>query len=269
LHLGHPSCSFENPEELAPLFRDVSSVIFNGDSVETQLVKRRDDGLRNAGLLKKTCLDAGAQPFLINGNHDPQISSMDHADLAGGSVLVTHGDMLFHDISPWSKRSTRMGKAHTEALAALGDEAFHDFEKRLHASKHAVVAIEMHEVPLPRGALAKVAFVVEEFWPPWRPLQIIKCWVETPGRAAALMRTFRPEARFIVIGHTHRAGIWRVGGRVVINTGSFMPFAGHRVVDIAGNTISVKTIVRKGNQFVIGREVARFDAVKLNPGESV
>ena len=267
LHLGHSSCSFENPAALAPLFRGVASVIFNGDSVETNIVARRKEGARNAEALQQECLKAGAQPWLINGNHDPEISGMDHADLADGAVLVTHGDLLFHDISPWSKRSIMMGRAHTEQLEALGEDAFHDFEKRLHASKRAVLAVEMHDVPLLPGPLAKVMFVLEEFWPPWRPLQIIKCWIETPGRAVALARTFRPRARFVIIGHTHRAGIWRIGPRIIINTGSYMPFGRPHVIDIAGNKLSVKTVVRKGSQFGIGKEVARFDISKLAPGE--
>ena len=267
LHLGHPSCSFENAGQLAPLFQGVSSVVFNGDTVETQLARRREQGRRNAEAVKELCLNAGAQPYFINGNHDPEISGMDHADLADGAALATHGDMLFHDISPWSRVSGLMAKAHTEALDALDDEAFHDFEKRLHASKRAVLAMEMYDVPLPHGALAKVAFVLEEFWPPWRPFQIIKCWIETPGKAVALARTFRPRARFVIIGHTHWPGIWKIGSRIIINTGSFMPFGRPRAIDIADNKLSVKAIVRKGDQFVTGREIARFDAIKLSAGE--
>jgi len=267
LHLGHPSCSFENAGQLVPLFRGVSSVIFNGDSVETHLAERREEGLRNLEILRELCLTAGAQPYFLNGNHDPEISSMDHVDLAGGAVLATHGDMLFHNISPWSKSSGVMAKAHTKALEALDDEAFHDFETRLHTSKRAVLAMEMREVPLHPGLLAKIAFVLEEFWPPWRPLQIIKCWIETPGKAVALAKTFRPRARFVIVGHTHWPGIWNIGPRVIINTGSFMPFGRPRAIDIADNKLSVKLIERRGDEFVAGREIAQFDTTQLNAGE--
>lgn len=268
LHLGHPSSTLEDPEQIAPLLRDTPNVIFNGDSVEIHLVRRREKGLRDAQALKDLCAGAGVQPFFINGNHDPNISNLDHADLAQGAVLATHGDLLFYDISPWNEQASRvMAKAHREALEKMGDDAFEDFEKRLHACKNAALAIEMHDVPLPRGPLAGIAFVLEEFWPPWRPFQIIKCWIETPGRAVALARVFRPRARFIVIGHTHKSGIWRVGPRVIINTGSFMPMAARYAVDVAGSTVSVKAIGRDRKQFVIGKEVARFDATKLQAHE--
>ena len=265
LHLGHPSSSLADPAQLLPLLSGPSTVIFNGDSVEIHLIERRKQGFINAAALKEVCAKAGTEPCFINGNHDPNISEMDHADLADGSVLVTHGDMLFHSISPWNRRNSRiMGQAHTEALKKLGPDDFLVFEKRLHASKHAALAIEMHKVPLPRGKLARVAFVVEEFWPPWRPFQIFKCWWDTPAKADALARTFRPQARFVIIGHTHRAGIWRVGERVVINTGSLMPFAGSLAIDIADRKISVKKIVFDGRQYTTGREIAEFEATQLD-----
>jgi len=267
LHLGHPSYSFKDPIQFAPLFRGVSSVVFNGDSVEIQQAKYRKEGLKNAEALKNICLNEGAQPYFINGNHDPQISSIDHADLANGAVLATHGDMLFHDISPWSKTSALMAAAHSRALDALDDKAFHDFETRLRANKQAVLASEIPEIPFPEGLLAKIAFVLEEFWPPWRPLQIIKCWVETPGRAVSLARLFRPHARFVIIGHTHWSGVWRRGPRVIINTGSFMPLSTRYAVDIANGKLGVKNIVHKNDRFSIGKQIAQFDATRLADGE--
>ena len=264
LHLGHPSSSLADPAQLLPLLRGPSTVIFNGDSVEIHLLQRRAQGLINAAALKEICAKAGAEPCFINGNHDPNISEMDHADLADGAILATHGDMLFHDISPWNRRNSRiMGHAHTEALKKLGPDDFRDFEKRLHASKHAALSIEMYDVPLQRGKLARIAFVVEELWPPWRPLQILKCWWDTPGKADAMAKTFRPQARFVIIGHTHHAGIWRVGKRVVINTGSFMPMAGCLAIDIVDRKISVKKVIFNGKEYVTSREIATFEAIRL------
>ncbi len=151
-----------------------------------------------------------------------------------------------------------MGKAHTEELAAMDEDALNDFEKRLHASKRAVLALELHDIHLAPGPLAQLACVIEALWPPWRPFQILECWRETPARAVKLAETFRPHAQFIVIGHTHHGGIWRVGLRTVINTGSFMPLAKHFAVDVEAGAVSVKTILSKRSQFVIGREIARF-----------
>jgi UDP-2,3-diacylglucosamine pyrophosphatase LpxH len=265
LHLGMSSSALENAGQLLPLLRDNASVIFNGDSVEIHFAKRREEGMRNAAELREICAQAGTAPFFLNGNHDPNISENSHADLADGAVLVTHGDMLFHTIAPWgaSEDADIMGRVHTEALAELEDDALLDFEKRLHASKRAALAIEMHDVPLPRGPLANAAFFLRIIWPPWRTFQILKCWRQAPGRAAKLAEIFRPRARIIIIGHTHRAGIWRIGPRIVINTGSFMMFAKRYVVDVQNNVVSVKQIKAGKGGFAAGKEIARFDATRL------
>ncbi len=122
---------------------------------------------------------------------------------------------------------------------------------------------EMHDEPLPVGLVAKMMFFVRELWPLSRVLLILKCWREAPRRAEKLAEAFRPNARIIIIGHTHRAGIWRIGPRIVINTGSFMMFAKRYAVDVKNNVVSVKQIVLDGGLFVAGKEIARFDATRL------
>lgn len=268
LHLGLSASAVQNAEQIAPLFQNVGSVIFNGDTVEMRFTDPSNKARRNSEALAEACRKAGAEPCFINGNHDPTISALNHADLADGGVLVTHGDMLFHNISPWCREMARvMGEAHTRALAELEDEAFHDFEKRLDAGKRAAQAIELKDFHLSQGTIAQFAFVLGQCWPPTRPLQILKCWHETPGKAIALTRVFRPRARLIIIGHTHRAHIWRIGPRVVINTGSFLTFAKRFAVDVTDRSVSVKKIKRAGDQLVIGKEIARFDASKLKAHE--
>lgn len=267
LHLAHPDCIIEDPRHLAPLFRGVRTVIFNGDTVELRFLKGRLKGRKLAEAVKETCLGEGAQPVFINGNHDPILSATSHLDLVGGAVLLTHGDLLFHDISPWSKEAIVIGEAHTRALSELADDAFHDFEMRLKAGKRAALALELHKPPRYRGPLAALATILRECWPPWRPLQIIRCWVETPDKAVDLARVFRPQARFIIIGHTHLAGVWRRGPRVIINTGSFLSVGGRQVVDLHDRELVVRKVERRKGQFELGSEAGRFTATKLKPHE--
>ncbi len=127
LHFGHPASIIEQPRQLVPLFRDAKTVIFNGDTVELRYLRGRRIGMRNAALMREACEGAGAHPIFINGNHDPILSDLSHVDLVDGSVLVTHGDLLFHDISPWSHEAETIGEAHTRELEGLEEDAFLDF----------------------------------------------------------------------------------------------------------------------------------------------
>ena len=268
IHFGHPASVVEKPESLTPLFRDAATVVFNGDTVELRFLRGRAQGKHNAETVRRLCTENGTHPLFINGNHDPIISKENHLDLVNGAVLVTHGDMLFHDISPWGIEAEIIGEAHTKALAELHEDAFHDFEQRLSATKRASLAVELHRPHIPRGPLAPLATIVRECWPPWRPLQIIKCWLQLPARAEGLARVFRPRARTIIVGHTHFSGVWRRGPRIIINTGSFLSAIGGRsMVDIVGDRVTLRKIFRRGDTFEPGAEIETFTATKLKPHE--
>jgi len=267
LHYGHPASIIESPEQLAPLFRDVKTVVFNGDTVELRYLRGRRIGMRNSRLMGEVCAAAGARPVFINGNHDPILSDLSHVDLADGAVLVTHGDLLFHDISPWSHDAGLIGAAHSRELAELAGDAFLDFEKRLKASKRAALAIELHRTRRRRDNLSFIRTVARECWPPWRPFQVFQSWAVTPARAEALARVFRPRARFILIGHTHFSGCWRRGPRMIINTGSFLPLSGRMAIDVQDATLTVRPILLERGVFKAGSPMMQYPATKLLPGE--
>jgi len=267
LHLGHPASLIEDSTDLAPLLKGIGTLVFNGDTYETRYVQEREAGQKLLGDLRDLCKTTGVNPVFIGGNHDPSISPLCHLDLAGGAVLVTHGDMLFHDISPWSFEADLMRDAHTQALQALGEDAFHDFEKRLYANKQASLAMELLSVKLHRGPLARLIILLKECWPPSRPWRILKVWRDTPALAEALARVFRPRSRFLIVGHTHLQGIWRRGPRVVINTGSFTPPLGRFAVDLDGDLLEVKKIVRNQGRFEIGPKLAEFKTTRLQTHE--
>lgn len=263
LHIGHPASLIKDPEQLIPLFRDIPRVIFNGDTVEMRLKWQRESGQRHLERLAAVCQAAGADPCFINGNHDPAASGISHLDLADGQILITHGDMLFHDIAPWSREAPFLRAAHEKALSDLHPDALLDFEQRLGATKKAALALEMHNLYLPRGRFARFAAVLRECWPPWRPLFIIKCWFDTPREAVKLARTFRPDARFVLLGHTHYSGCWRRDNLMIINTGSFMPVSGCYAVDLEERKLTVRRVERRGRTFHLGRLLASYELAPI------
>ena len=144
-------------------------------------------------------------------------------------------------------------------MAGLGEEARADFEERLVAVRRTALSLEMHEPRTARGRWAGLATTLREGWPPWRVLQIVRAWVRTPRLADELAGRFRPRARFVVIGHTHFAGVWGRGGRVVVNTGSFLPLSGRYAVRIDPDQLEVRKVERRKGEWVLGRRVAAHD----------
>ena len=78
-----------------------------------------------------------------------------------------------------------------------------------------------------------------------------------PKRAAQLAAAQRSAAQVVVTGHVHFPGVWRrAGGPVVINTGSFFRPLGGSLVDVFGDRVEVRRIVRTGGSFGSGALLA-------------
>lgn len=260
VHFGHKASYVRDLSQLAPLLEGADRVIFNGDSVEMRFLEEREQAGLDAALFRTWCAHTGIEAVFVTGNHDPFLTDIDHVELADGSVLITHGDILFRGVSPWSAESGTLVRAHTREIEALGDCA--DFELYLRAAKRTMLAVE-HLGPKMRHAGRSTALLtsfLHEIWPPWRPLRILGCWLRTPRRANAVVAQFRPQARFAIIGHLHWAGIWPMKDRVVINTGSFLPFSRRYAVDIVEESgeVVVWNVVGRRKEFRLGTEAARF-----------
>jgi UDP-2,3-diacylglucosamine pyrophosphatase LpxH len=267
LHLGHRASRIKHPDQLAPLLHGPGTIIFNGDTSEMRNPEDRQVGRKLAADLARLCHQAGRKAFFVNGNHDPTVSTINHLDLADGAVLVTHGDILFLGVAPWSREAGHYLRKHRQLLNRLGPDGYADFEKRLRASKRTSIELQMLEAPLTRGRTPGLPLFIRNCWPPWRPLMIIKAWCEVPGRAAHLARVFRPQARFIIVGHTHCPGAWVVPPHVIINTGSFVPYFGACTAIIESGRIEVRRIEIRRGQFVIGKLMRRFAVTPLESTE--
>ena len=265
LHLGHRASRIKDPEQLAPLLGGSSSIIFNGDTAEMRHATDRPVGRKFAAELARICHQQGKKAFFVNGNHDPTVSNINHLDLHQGAVLVTHGDILFLGLAPWSRVAKHYRTKHRQILDNLGPEDFTDFEKRLRAAKRTTIELQMIEPALTSERLPGLRLFIRQFWPPFRPLMIVKAWWETPGLAANLGRVFRPQARFIFVGHTHFPGAWKVDPRIVINTGGFVPPFSAYVAIIDSKKIELRQVVSYKSKFVLGKRIAGYAIDPLRP----
>jgi predicted phosphodiesterase len=258
LHLGHRASRIKNPEQLSLLLRGPGSVIFNGDTAEMRTPEDRIVGRKLAADLARVCHHAGRKAFFVNGNHDPTVSSTNHLDLLGGSVLVTHGDILFLGVAPWSRDAHHYLKKHRQILDGLGPDAYSDFEKRLLATKRTSIELQMIERPMTVGRLSVFRHVLRQLWPPWRPCMIAKAWYDLPRLAVDLTHAFRPDAKFTIVGHTHYPGVWQLERHVIINTGGFVPYFGALAAIIESGRLEIREVKLRNREFTLGKLRGNF-----------
>ena len=218
LHLGHKVSRVECVSALRPLISGARTVIFNGDTwqeIARPFRERADVMLRE---LRKLCADEGAEPIFLPGNHDPGWDSPGYVELAGGRIVVTHGDALWHDGSPWKREILVAGKR----VAELWDEhpdAGWNINARLKLARKIAEELCSIEYPLGRHILQRMWDAVV---PPKRAFKMIEAWYTQGSAGAKFCEDYFPNAEMLVIGHFHHQGCWFENGRTVINTGSFL-----------------------------------------------
>ncbi|HWZ95919.1 MAG TPA: metallophosphoesterase [Opitutaceae bacterium] len=268
VHLGDRGCRVRTLEQLAPLFDGTDALVLNGDSLDT---RPGPVHLSTAALAAVNADTAGQRAqfldffahhapstTLLTGNHDPDISAEHALDLAEGKVFVTHGDIFFDDIVPWSRDVSIMRKLLSREFAALTPVERTQLDHRFAAFRRVCACVPQRHHSERNPFLYTFGVLADVAWPT-RTLAVLRTWRETPALAAAFLRLHRPQARFLLMGHTHRPGIVQVpGGLTVINTGSFCAPASPCAVDLTPEKLILRRVVSRGGVFRFGRTLAAF-----------
>jgi predicted phosphodiesterase len=218
LHLGHKISRISQVSALRPLIAGAGTVVFNGDTWQELARPFYDRSGEMLGELKSLCSEEGAEAVFLSGNHDPGWPGPGWLALAGGRIVVTHGDALLFDGSPW-KREILVGGERVMELWNQHPHADHDIEERLRLARE--IARELCSVEYPTGrSLVKRAW--DAVLPPRRAVKMIEAWAIQGSAGAKFCENYFPQAEVLVIGHFHREGCWLRKGRRIINTGSFM-----------------------------------------------
>ncbi len=218
LHLGHKVSRIEKVSALRPLLEGVGTVIFNGDTWQELAREFRDRSGEMLAALKDLCVQTGCDPVFLPGNHDPGWDGPGYVELAGGKVIVTHGDAIYRDGSPW-KREILAGQERVNDIWERHPGADSQIDARLLVARE--IARELPSVNHP-GGRKFFQRAVDAAFPPSRAIQMLVSWKNQGRAAAAFGERYFPQAEVILIGHFHRHGSWNRGGRRVINTGSFL-----------------------------------------------
>ena len=218
LHLGHRVSRIENVGRLRPLIAGAGTLVFNGDTWQelAKELKEKSRGLLQE--LEKICREEGCQPVFLPGNHDPSWPGKGYLELAEGKIVITHGDALLRDGSPW-KREILTGAAKVEGIWSQHPDAETDVDERHLVARE--IATALPSVNHSKGRkIWQRAF--DAVTPPQRGIEMLKAWTGQPARAVDFCDRYFPQAEFLLIGHFHWGGSWMKQGRRVINTGSFL-----------------------------------------------
>ncbi len=259
IHFGDRASRVTRLSQLCPLLEGVSHLVLNGDTLDTRPGPRpaHTDSCR-AEVLEFFPRQVPATTFLT-GNHDADFSPYHSLDLADGELFVIHGDIFFDNIVPWSADVALIERMIAAELRAMPPDRQQDLEHRLAMFRRVAAAIPQRHQSEKHGLKYIVRYLADTIWPPTRAWRILRAWRLTPTHADALARRHRPRAKFVISGHTHRPGIWRMpSGIVIINTGSYCPPLGGTAVDLTAHAVIVRAIDLRGGEFRPGATLAEF-----------
>lgn len=217
LHLGHKVSRIERVSALRPLIAGAGTVVFNGDTWQELAPPFRERSAAMLAELQSLCAEERAEAVFLPGNHDPGWDGPGWLELAGGRIVVTHGDALLPSGSPWKREIIAAGDRVGELWAAHpGAET--DAARRLVLARE--IARELCSVEYPFGR-SFIQRVWDALVPPQRALHMLDAWRSQAAAGAVFCERYLPAAELLVIGHFHWHGSWQCGGRSILNTGSF------------------------------------------------
>lgn len=263
LHYADQASRVTELAQLAPLLDGTDQLICNGDTMDTRPGPEPATTVATLDALQSFVRAAGMPVNFITGNHDPDISDRHFALLAEGAVLLTHGDILYDSIVPWGRDAALAGEFVRE-LRNSAPTRPHNLLSLLEIHRDSARRIPQRHQAERDGLKYLAGFLGDTLWPLDRVWRILRAWRQMPGLAQGLLETHCPDTRFLIIGHTHRPGIWPLAnGAVLINTGSFCPPTGRLLVDLTPKELLVRRIEQRRRDFHAGRVIARF---ALTPG---
>ena len=259
LHLNWSANWQEQVARLRPLWSGFRTVVFNGDTLDWYTAASRERQETVLTCLVESCASEGARALFLAGNSDCAITNRKHVVLMRELVLVTHGGTVFPAVSPWRRTASHIRRERESILGAMPAGQRSTLEGQLASAHEAMLRVQ-------NGALSGKSPVLlsrlrERPWWMERPAglwAIMSALRRGPRLAARFLLRYAPKADAIVLGHTHRSGVWGIDGKIVINTGGFGRFGRPALVSVDENSLAVRRITQDPREYVPGKMIARF-----------
>ena len=246
IHFGHAKGLVREPEELKSLLEGCTHLVVCGDLSETRASPYQAEGLQKRARFLHMCAEAGVQPVLLAGNHDPD-EEFSLLKLQGGRFYALHGHALFKEVAPWGWEYLKNKRISRELIAAFPD-ADADLSRRLELARAMSVLVPpiYTRSRVYRNRLAR--FLAHSAWPPERPVQILLAWLTMMPRMRRFADRFFPEAETVFFGHLHRRLVsGGRGGRRYVNLGACFHHAACYAADLtAEGEVTVRSYTPAG-----------------------
>ena len=218
LHLGHKVSRIHQVSALRPLIAGAGTVIFNGDTWQELAAPFRQRSREMLDELQWLCAEEAADVIFLPGNHDPSWPGQGWIELANGRIVVSHGDSLLFDGSPWKHEI--LGKRETILeMWRQFPNALHDPEQRHELARQIARVLCSIEHSAGRHLIQRAW---DAAFPPTRALHMLASWLHQGRHGAEFLHHYFPNAEVLVMGHFHQRGCWQHRGKLIINTGTFM-----------------------------------------------
>jgi hypothetical protein len=143
-----------------------------------------------------------------------------------------------------------------EELRRIPANSANPLTERFRAYRRAAATIPQRHQAEKNPLKYTLGFLADTIWPPTRVLRVIRAWRETPLKADQFLETNNLPARILIMGHTHRLGVFPTPeGRLLINTGSVCPPGNAGVVDVHPDRVVLRAIEQRAGHFHLGRTV--------------
>ncbi|MFT6240135.1 MAG: putative phosphodiesterase [Akkermansiaceae bacterium] len=239
---------------LLPVLEEVDHLVLAGDVWQQRKVGTGwEEARRKYEALLTLAEERGIEVEVLRGNHDPE-GGKGVTWLEGKAVLVTHGDAIYEDASPWSRE---IGRYRAEVNAII-----EKYEGKSHlaaacADRAKEIAVTLKVIPLPKLP-PPFNFFATALWPPNRMCEMIRVWGGMGKEGLRFLEESGEGARVLVCGHFHRAGIWERKGRVMMNTGSFMRGSRPWAVDLKEGKMTARALRLEGGLFLLDEVKGRW-----------
>lgn len=254
LHLCKWLSNVSDVSQLRTLWRGFDELILNGDTEETYSSRNSVKSKMATAKLIKIAEDDGLKVRILNGNHDPMISDNHYYSSHNDTVLIFHGHAIFPEVAPWTWYGKTIASHRRKLINELGDS----FESQLLATQ--LASEKSASGGKNKNKPTRLTLPIRVVWCVHR---ILRAWKDFPKLSADWIASYAPTSKFVVVGHTHRAGIWEIDGRVYINMGCF-GFPSHPLaVVIENNTLRCFRVLKKNNSFYLGQDLGSWQLEAL------